>query len=62
MQKHGEVLADLRETRGQHLLGVGADDHVVAVLAFASEQLVAHGSAYQVGSHLISLSCPNTSV
>ena len=60
MQEHGEVFTDRTEALLHHLLGRGADHHVVMILHRQSQQGVAHGAADNVNLHPysgISASC-----
>ncbi len=51
MQEDGKVLADGAVAEREQVVGLGADDHVVAFGEGPSEQRVAHGAAHQVGFH-----------
>jgi hypothetical protein len=51
MQEDGKVLADGTVTEREQVVGLGADDHVVAFGKGPSEQRVPHGAAHQVRFH-----------
>jgi hypothetical protein len=53
MQEYREVLTDRLEALGGHLLGRGADDHVVALLDRQTEKLVSNCSANEVNLHFV---------
>ena len=53
MQKHGEVVAHRFETLVHQLLRRGADHYPVSFLDRQPEQLIAHGTAYQINVHVV---------
>src|SRR4030095_7645249 len=57
VQENREILADRLEAERFHLLGRGADHHVVLVLQREPEQLVAHRAADYVGLHSYMSNC-----
>ena len=53
MQKHGEIVAHRFETLVHQLLRRGADHYPVSFLDRQPEQLIAHGTAYQINVHVV---------